>query len=115
MCFLGYATDYKGYKVLDLDTNQIFVSRNVTFHETIYLFKTRTHSDDHDSLFPATILPMFVPVSLDSDASSLPVHTGHIPSNAVPVNLQPSTVSGPQDAVTSDTGHASLPSTRAKR
>lgn len=37
--FLGYPFGKKGYKVLILDTQQIVVSRNVIFHETIFPFQ----------------------------------------------------------------------------
>ena len=30
--FIGYPSGYKGYKVMDLETNNIFISRNVIFH-----------------------------------------------------------------------------------
>ena len=36
--FLGYASGYKGYKVLHLDTNLVSVSRNVIFHEHVFPF-----------------------------------------------------------------------------
>lgn len=38
--FFGYAAGYKGYKVLDLDTNIISISLNVVFHETTFSFVT---------------------------------------------------------------------------
>ena len=34
--FLGYPSSQKGYKLLNLLTNQTFVSRDVMFHETIF-------------------------------------------------------------------------------
>ena len=36
--FLGYPFGIKGYKVLDLSTNTIFISRDVVFHENIFPF-----------------------------------------------------------------------------
>lgn len=36
--FLGYPTGYKGYKLLDLNTNKIFISRDVVFHEEVFPF-----------------------------------------------------------------------------
>lgn len=38
--FLGYPFDVKGYKLLNLDTHQIFISRDVIFHETLFPFHT---------------------------------------------------------------------------
>ena len=45
--FLGYPFGYKGYKLLDLSTNQIFISRNVQFHEMIFPF-IKTSPTSHD-------------------------------------------------------------------
>lgn len=42
--FLGYPPGYKGYKVLDLETNKVFISRNVTFHESIFSFQNQSVS-----------------------------------------------------------------------
>lgn len=45
MCvFLGYPFGVKGYKVLDMSTNTIFVSRDIVFHEDTFPFAT-TESD----------------------------------------------------------------------
>ena len=36
--FLGYPFGIKGYKVLDLSTNAVFIFRDVVFHENIFPF-----------------------------------------------------------------------------
>ena len=36
--FLGYPSSYKGYKILDQETNRISISRDVIFYETIFPF-----------------------------------------------------------------------------
>ena len=38
MCFLGISFWVKGYKVLDLATNRVFISRDVAFHENSFPF-----------------------------------------------------------------------------
>ena len=38
MCFLGYPTHQKGYKIYNLLTHSSFVSRDVVFHEHIFPF-----------------------------------------------------------------------------
>lgn len=51
--FLGYPQTQKGYKLLNLNTNQTFVSRDVKFHENIIpykMFHHRTESQPHKSL-----------------------------------------------------------------
>ena len=34
--FLGYPCNVKGYKLFDLDTHSVFVSRDVVFHESVF-------------------------------------------------------------------------------
>lgn len=54
--FLGYSVTQKGYKVMDLTTKTMFVSRNVVFHETHFPF----HSHTQPTLFPSEIyLPSY--------------------------------------------------------
>jgi len=48
--FLGYPFSQKGYKVLNLQTGQVIVSRDVKFSETIFPF---SHSTPMSRLFPA--------------------------------------------------------------
>lgn len=48
---LGYGIHQKGYKVFDLDKKQVFISRDVVFHETIFPFNstdTISASQTHD-------------------------------------------------------------------
>jgi hypothetical protein len=37
--FLGYSSVYKGYKCLNLTTNEIYISKHVIFDETSFSFK----------------------------------------------------------------------------
>ena len=64
--FLGYCSGYKGYKVLNIETQQVFVSRNVVFKEDIFPFHSLDSPVSPDDLFPKTILPLSTPASLDS-------------------------------------------------
>ncbi|KAG7572108.1 Reverse transcriptase RNA-dependent DNA polymerase [Arabidopsis suecica] len=59
--FLGYPSGYKGYKVLDLDTHSISISRNVIFHEDIFPFQSPELSSSTLDLFSSTILPLPIP------------------------------------------------------
>lgn len=40
--FLGYPNNHKGYRCLNLDTNQIIISRHVVFDETVFPFGSMT-------------------------------------------------------------------------
>uniref|UniRef100_A0A2N9F8W6 Integrase catalytic domain-containing protein n=1 Tax=Fagus sylvatica TaxID=28930 RepID=A0A2N9F8W6_FAGSY len=44
--FLGYPSGVKGYKLLNLTTNQYLISRDVVFHEHIFPFKSLSSSLD---------------------------------------------------------------------
>ena len=64
--FLGYTSSFKGYKLLDIETYSVFVSRHVIFHEEIFPFSSSTISDDVKNFFPHFSLPA-------------PNHDGHLP------------------------------------
>ena len=70
--FLGYPYGVKGYKLLNFVTRQIFISRDVSFHETTFPFissATSPHSSislphicpnlatPHDSMFLELVIP----------------------------------------------------------
>lgn len=52
--FLGYPYAKKGYKILNLATNQVFISRDVRFVENIFPFKDIEQSIVPSSLFPSS-------------------------------------------------------------
>lgn len=47
--FLGYPAGYKGYKLLDLITNKILISRDVIFYESVFPFFDSSFSLHHSS------------------------------------------------------------------
>lgn len=81
MFFLGYPPGYKGYKLLELATNKIFVSRNVVFHEEVFPF----HSLPHSAEFPL-YLPHCTPTPLIPFSDSTPASpsSSSNPSSSVP-------------------------------
>ncbi|XP_012837652.1 PREDICTED: uncharacterized protein LOC105958190 [Erythranthe guttata] len=58
--FLGYPTGMKGYKLLDIQTHEVFVSRNVIFHETIFPFADNQNlkANPSENPFPDVVLPV---------------------------------------------------------
>ena len=82
--FLGYPFGVKGYKLLDLTTKKIFVSRDVHFLETVFPFISPSHSfSPHTSiplphLFPSVAQPptslLDFPTSNPTSASLPQVH-----------------------------------------
>ncbi|CAH9127483.1 unnamed protein product [Cuscuta epithymum] len=63
--FIGYPHGQKGYRLYDLDTEKVFVSRDVVFHEHIFPF----HATSEDSTEPSHVLPLPIP-----DLPSSPTH-----------------------------------------
>ena len=59
--FLGYLPGYKGYKLLDFDSNTQFIFRDVVFHESEFPFhNTPSPSITHDILFSDRVPPALV-------------------------------------------------------
>ena len=109
--FIGYATGYKGYKVLDLQTNIVSVSRNVVFHETTFPFTNVKSSELPLDLFGPTILPMPIPVALDVSSSSDSVLHDTLSSH----NTSSASAPLAQETVAADAVPTSLINTRPRR
>lgn len=61
--FVGYPVHTKGYKVLDLDTRQIVISRDVVFHEHHFPFHLAVNTDSFHSFSSAIYLPTVTDIS----------------------------------------------------
>ena len=72
--FLGYPSGIKGYKVMDLETNSISISRDVIFYEHIFPFASSSsssilsNSPSFDSTSTSFVFPHSVPDSSISDS-----------------------------------------------
>uniref|UniRef100_A0A2N9ILI1 Reverse transcriptase Ty1/copia-type domain-containing protein n=1 Tax=Fagus sylvatica TaxID=28930 RepID=A0A2N9ILI1_FAGSY len=101
---LGYPQGIKGYRLLDLDTKQIFVSRDVIFYENSFPFHKSQHSNPTTSMVlpsPITELPMSLsPIPFDTDNNTpspllnsplhSPLSTRNSPTSfPLPVNSTP--------------------------
>ena len=69
--FLGYPCNVKGYKLFDLETHSVFVSRDVVFHESVFPYASSSSGSTSSSILP---LPCAPPVStlLDDPLLSKP-------------------------------------------
>ena len=76
--FLGYPVGQKAYKLYDLDTHQMFTSRNVVFHETIFTCKS----------IPSPFLNSDHVIPLSISDSSPPLQQP-LPPNLVSTQLSP--------------------------
>ena len=56
--FIGYPFGMKAYKLLDLESNKVFISRDVLFHETIFPLSDKVTSENIDSLLSNSVLPL---------------------------------------------------------
>ncbi|XP_019253992.1 PREDICTED: uncharacterized protein LOC109232701 [Nicotiana attenuata] len=91
--FLGYPTGKKGYKLLNLQTKAIFISRNVIFHESVFPF-TSSHTN-FSSLFPTpsnTDFSIYDDSSPAPNSSSVPLVPSHVfsPSPQEQTSVPPS-------------------------
>ena len=68
--FLGYPYGIKGYKVLDLESNSIFISRDVIFYEHIFPYVASVQPSA--SYLGDFVFPHYVPNSSVSDVVSIP-------------------------------------------
>ncbi|XP_068655247.1 uncharacterized protein [Aristolochia californica] len=87
--FLGYPAGVKGYKFYDVETHQVFLSRDVVFHEEVFPFHTITSSAQLTNPFPDFVLPhssLHAPPFPDLDSS--PIHDSPVISG-VPVDDPP--------------------------
>ena len=75
MCFLGISFWVKGYKVLDLATNRVFLSRDVVFQESSFPFASVSTNiadpfvhTDVEASFPAGVDGFVTPISIPDPA-----------------------------------------------
>jgi hypothetical protein len=80
---LGYPQGIKGYRLLNLSTRQIFVSRDVIFYENSFPFHTSYTLPTTSMVLPhpVTDTPTAIsPISFDSDNSALSLSDHHSPT-----------------------------------
>lgn len=68
---MGYPTGIKGYKLLDFNTHELFISKDVVFHETNFPFKTTNATGFSSDPFDTLALPRLDhPLSLYTEHTS---------------------------------------------
>ncbi|CAH9131347.1 unnamed protein product [Cuscuta epithymum] len=101
--FLGFPSQHKGYKCLDLTTGRIIISRHVVFDESIFPFQqpssqpTQSYDFLHDSISPLILSQILSYGPTPSTSNSTPdTHTA-----------MPSPLSHPHNTPTPTIAHAS--------
>jgi len=89
--FMGYPCGQKGYKVMDIDTQKIYVSRDVIFHEDIFPFATPAKDRPLFHHQPLSCPDDTYPTSFRAPISEPPPDTPDVqPSTDHPVQLRKS-------------------------
>ncbi|XP_010526680.1 PREDICTED: uncharacterized protein LOC104804180 isoform X2 [Tarenaya hassleriana] len=113
--FLGYPHGVKGYKVLDLHSNAVLISRNVVFHETTFPFKSFPQSQPALDPFPQSVSPFFYesisPQNLSSSSALSPV-SQEFPTD--PISSLGSSETDSSGFVTSSSAHVTRPQRQSK-
>jgi len=89
--FLGYAPGKKAYRVMALDTQKFYFSRDIIFHENVFPFSQA----NHQSLFPNA------PTSFDFDSAAVPLPSPHAPDP----NLTPAPLPSPTSNLSPHSPH----------
>lgn len=112
--FIGYPSGYKGYKVLDLESRSVSISRNFIFHETDFPFIHTPQDLFPDKIFSKTILPVPIHVALDPVTS---LHMPDVPASRSSQSDHASSINPnvPRSSVTSETDQVDADMARPKR
>ncbi|KAG7582883.1 Retrotransposon Copia-like N-terminal [Arabidopsis suecica] len=100
--FLGYPAGYKGYKLLDLETNTVHISRHVVFFESVFPFASKQEipqdifEEMGYSASDVSLIKPVTPIALETheatplpcSSSSIPVPTESKRQTRPPVHLQ---------------------------
>ncbi|GJZ22492.1 ribonuclease H-like domain-containing protein [Tanacetum coccineum] len=108
--FLGYPTNHRGYRCLDLNTDKIILSRHVTFDETVFPYGSMTPNEPPSYTFLDTS-PNIIQQHLLTKLISSPspnTTTQSTPNNNPPSNTTPHQISSP----TQPTIHGPLPNSQ---
>ena len=89
--FLGYPYGVKGYKLFNLETKSIFLSKDVIFHEYIFPFHSMDfHLNNASNSLPLFAGSLFPPPTFTINDSPMEVsepvidtHTPHIPDSTI--------------------------------
>jgi len=100
--FLGYSSSHLGYRCLDLESDRIYVSRHVHFHENIFPFaKSEQITSSPVPLTPPTYLPSlnpprsFQPTTYQTGPNHNPILSSAAPHQPTLLPIDSATPSSP--------------------
>jgi hypothetical protein len=94
--FLGYSSDYNGYRCLDLTTNRMLIFRHIVFNESSFPFASSgPPTDDLDSLFSSSLLVHAIAPPYPSSVADT-LETAAMPHTTPVPQLVPCTAPAPQ-------------------
>ena len=97
MCiFIGYPLGVKGYKLYDMVNKQVFVSRDVIFHENVFSFHSTNDASSLIDPFSDFVLPSSASeVSPSNDSSSC--NDNQLAMDSACIDNQPTAMDVPPD------------------
>ena len=87
--FLGFQNGSKGYVVLDINTREIFISKNVIFHESFFPFHTNQNLSTSEAQPHSHIDPISHTLHIDPISYTLPTPPQFTPSTPITTNTEP--------------------------
>ena len=87
--FIGYPHGIKGYRLFDLHSKQVFISRDVTFYEHIFPFQNVSSPSYSYDPFPDLILPTPVTDTIPPASPITPTSLSTVPVSSSESVLSP--------------------------
>ncbi|XP_070004346.1 uncharacterized protein [Nicotiana sylvestris] len=105
----GYPHGKKGYKVVDLKTLKVFISRDVIFHEEFFPFPSIKSDSIGAPYLPTTTLNNSFPLNLDSSPPLVSSNNQHSISTLSPTSIVSSSPTPTVSSPTSNPGTTLFP------